>query len=504
MQIANGLEIANSHLSRAATAATKHRQTEIRATLHRIVTAHSNRAIALLNERKPMLDKPETEKTIDPLMERAMEAHEAENHLAAAKIFEVAYRRDPSATTAILNMASSYYKAQHYPEAERAYKEALRSDANNAAAYYGLAMINEEIGDRPTARQYFKKSAELNPSSLKAWLSLAQVTLEDTARKRAIKRAVEVAQQSLKADDSSYISVIEAADMLFAAGKYGQAITAYQSAINLDPTSYYPRGQLARCYRKHNHNYFNAASTVREMIMNSKPPFSVRSLLRPQQFKDLAKKALIDIQKTLNDAGIKFFPVAGTLLGCMREHEPLANDRDVDIGILEDVSNQDIVETLRAKNSFACPLHYSKDAIFISVHHGLIPIDIFRHEASDGFMWCGISRHKGDMKWRYTPFDLKEKLFFDLPFYVPQDPVTYLRENYGAWEKPDPSFSSVLSSPARFDVSPDTMRYFAYSRMSLATFKKDPNHTRSIIGQTPDIVKEDRELIRRVIELSSE
>ena len=445
-----------------------------------------------------MLDAIEPDTSIAPLMKRGFNFHKAGNNLAAAKIFEVAYRRDPSALAAALNMGSAYYKAKYYPEAEEAYREVLRNDPESASAHYGLAMIYEEIGDRLTAREYFKKAAELKPLSGKMWYSLAEVTYEETARNQALNRAVKAVSEQLKTDRLDHTAAMECGSILSGAGKWSDATNAYKIALLREPSSLNARMGLVKCYRKSNSNGA-AADAYRDIIMQCTPPFELRKYNR--SFVSAAQKSLIEIHSTLSQKRVRFFLVAGTLLGCIRNKAPLAHDRDVDIAVMEDVSNRDIIEVLRANNEFSCPQHYSEDDTYFTIAHNNIAIDVFRHIAENNHIWCGLSRHHGDMKWRYTPFGLREHLIFDLPFAVPDATQRYLSENYGDWKTKDTGFSSVLSSPARYGVDKQVIRYFAYARLWLMAQKKDPDLINKHIEQSPIEVKSDTDLLIRLLDI---
>ena len=447
-----------------------------------------------------MLDTAEPHASIDPLMKRGMTFHESGQNLAAAKIFEVAYRRDPSAIAAILNMGSSYYKAQHYPEAEDAYKEALRLQPENATAHYGLAMVYEEIGDRPAARTQFQNAAELNPDAGKPWMSLAQVTLEETPRLQALHRAAEWAKRQLEIQDSTAPVLMEACAYLQEARLFVEAKAASERALQKDSTSHEAKSRMVgACLRLH--DYAAAANAQRRIIMECKPKY--KRPMHDDTFTKSAAKALIEVQKILGEAGVPFFLVAGTLLGCIRDKGPLPHDKDLDIGIIDEVSNRDVIETLRANSEFSCPLLYTEDDINLSVsHNGVTGIDIFRHERTGNSIWFGFDRHPGCMKWRFTPFGFKQQTFFNAPFIIPDKPERYLTETYGSWEKTDTGFSSVLSSPARYDVDNEYLRCMAYYRLWLAIHRCNREHLDKIFSQTPEYVRQDSVLYERLIFLT--
>src|SRR5690606_37477131 len=50
-----------------------------------------------------------------------------------------------------------------------------------------------------------------------------------------------------------------------------------------------------------------------------------------------ARQALLDLRSDLSRADVKFFLVSGTLLGCVREGNILGHDKDIDVGVMEDV-----------------------------------------------------------------------------------------------------------------------------------------------------------------------
>ena len=442
-----------------------------------------------------MLDAPEVLPSIDPLLKRGLNFHEAGNNLAAAKIFELAYRREPSSMPAILNMGSSYYKAKHYPEAEEAYREALRKEPDNATAHYGLGMIYEEIGDRPAARIQFREAAELNPESGKAWLSLAQVTHDEVPRLQALHCAADIAKRQLQRENLSVATLKEIITHLEEAKLYADARKACELALQKKPGSLSLVEKLASA-NLWLHNYEAAAALKRKVIMEFKP--SYKRPVKDTSFAKSATETLIEIHTTLSAKNLPFFLVGGTLLGFVRDNGVIPHDKDVDIAVMEDVSNKEIIEALRSNIDFTCPLTYSDDDIYLCVSHGSTGIDVFRHETDREYTWCGISRHPGCMKWRYSSFGLEEITILNLPFKVPQNRTLYLSELFGEWETPDIGYQSVLSSPARFDTNHNFLLYMSYYRLWLAAHKRNMNLLNRTLEQTPEDVRNDAALYERL------
>ena len=443
-----------------------------------------------------MLDAPDLHPSIDPMMKRGLNFHEAGHNLAAAKIFEMAYRRDPSSIAAILNMGSSLYKAKLYPEAEEAYSEALRTDPDNATAHYGLGMIYEEIGDRPSARDRFRKAAELSPDAGKPWMSLAQVTHEETPRLQALKRAADWAKTELRRENLSLENLKELIPYFQEAKMYAEVNQACTLALQHKPDSQSLLEALASSHLWL-HDFDNAAAVKRKVIMTCTPAYE--RPVKDTAFAKSATKTLIEIHETLSSAGVPFFLVGGTLLGFIRDNGVIPHDKDVDIGVMDEASNRDVIETLRANIEFTCPLTYSDDDIYLNIVHGSTGVDLFRHERRGDYVWCGIRRDPGFMKWRYTPFSFQQTEILDRSFAVPDDCPQYLRDLFGDWETPDVGYQSVLSSPARFDTDQQFLLYMSYYRLWLAAHRKDMDLFNRTLEQTPDEVRNDSELYERLI-----
>ena len=60
---------------------------------------------------------------------------------------------------------------------------------------------------------------------------------------------------------------------------------------------------------------------------------------------DIAKKNLLDLKKIMDESGVKFGLIYGTLLGAYRENNFIQHDYDTDLFVLEEV-RQDLLNTL--------------------------------------------------------------------------------------------------------------------------------------------------------------
>ncbi len=180
----------------------------------------------------------------------------------------------------------------------------------------------------------------------------------------------------------------------------------------------------------------------------------------------LAEKALVDLKTTLNSAGIPIFLVSGTLLGCVREGRLLSHDKDIDVGIWDDVSAEDVHAALRRSGMFV--LIHPRSQHYLRVRHlNGIPLDLFYHYRDPGSWWHA----SGKMKWHNSPFTLGTREFLGETFLVPEDYDTYLTENYGDWRTPQVEFDSVFDTPNREVIRPEEVIVHCLKQLFLSVSK---------------------------------
>ena len=156
-----------------------------------------------------------------------------------------------------------------------------------------------------------------------------------------------------------------------------------------------------------------------------------------------AARALSDLKAVFDRAGIPFFLVSGTLLGCVRENRVLGHDKDLDVGVWADVDMADISSTLSSSGFFR--LHVQRWPTIQRVAHlNGIAIDVFHHHIRDGWCWHGSNK----MWWRNTPFNLVPRRFLGQDYLIPENYERYLTENYGEnWRTPKIDFDCVYDTP---------------------------------------------------------
>lgn len=155
-----------------------------------------------------------------------------------------------------------------------------------------------------------------------------------------------------------------------------------------------------------------------------------------------ARQALLDLRSDLSRADVKFFLVSGTLLGCVREGNILGHDKDIDVGVMEDVDFEKVRSSLTGTGRFV-PLPVITKRILRVRHANGVMIDIFFHWVENGRMY-----HEGQKtRWWNTPFELVERDFLGERFLVPNDADRYLTENYGDWRTPVADFETFCDTP---------------------------------------------------------
>lgn len=178
-----------------------------------------------------------------------------------------------------------------------------------------------------------------------------------------------------------------------------------------------------------------------------------------------AYSALSEWYKLFPSSEMPWFLVSGTFLGLIRDKGFIAHDYDIDFGIFDaDFELHKFKNKLtNSKNFFIkkIDLFYSgnfidgnfhrtsdrKPVLIKIIHRSGINLDLFIHfkENASGktSIWHGSSYHK----WENSKFELQDYIFIDIPVLGPNNPDTYLTENYGDWRTPVKEFHFNTGTP---------------------------------------------------------
>ncbi|MGY6519977.1 MAG: hypothetical protein ACXIUZ_14835 [Lysobacteraceae bacterium] len=168
-----------------------------------------------------------------------------------------------------------------------------------------------------------------------------------------------------------------------------------------------------------------------------------------------ARTALLDLREDLDAAGVEFFLISGTLLGCIREGAILGHDKDIDVGVHADAGFDRVRAAVATSGRFAA-LPVITERILRLKHASGVMIDVFFHWLEDGRCW-----HEGQKtRWWNTPFDLVPADFLGERFLVPAQADLYLTENYGDWRVPQVDFETFSDTPNMELADLDELRWY--------------------------------------------
>jgi hypothetical protein len=201
------------------------------------------------------------------------------------------------------------------------------------------------------------------------------------------------------------------------------------------------------------------------LIITKEPPDDISEQLAPFD-RDVAEKALCEVNSLLRGAGIDVFIISGTLLGCVREGRIFEHDKDFDLGIIGWENQFNVAQALLSSPNFSFSAKGLKghELFLLGVVH--VPsgysFDIFFfHDSGDKFKHGIQSRLGYTIHYMFSKFGLAEKEFLGQKFLIPDNYELFLDENYGKdWRTPDPNYFVKLESPALADKSGVN---FAYS-----------------------------------------
>jgi tetratricopeptide (TPR) repeat protein len=203
-------------------------------------------------------------------------------------------------------------------------------------------------------------------------------------------------------------------------------------------------------------------------VAKGKGGFAAAKPGRVNYSSDRAEIALADLKRVLVAAGIPMFLVSGTLLGCIREGRHLGHDKDIDVGIWDDVPRELLLSTLRTSGLFYVLASRSPEIVRVKHVNG-IAIDVFYHFREGKSYWHGGVK----VRWHNRPFSLVEHAFLGETYLIPADYDTYLTENYGDWRTPMKDFDSAYDTPNAEVLNANELAIHAFKMLLGKLFKGD-------------------------------
>ena len=147
---------------------------------------------------------------------------------------------------------------------------------------------------------------------------------------------------------------------------------------------------------------------------------------------DVAKKNLLDLKEVMDDSGVKFGLIYGTLLGAYRENNFIKHDYDTDLFVLEEVK-QDLLDSLPKLINIGFEV-CRYDGLLLSVSRDDEYIDFYFFRKSFFFYRKNNVGLSAKSKYLENTVDFD---FLGKSFQIPKNVESFLIELYGAsWNIP--------------------------------------------------------------------
>jgi len=368
-------------------------------------------------------------------------------------------------------------------QALSAFNALLVRAPQNAACLHGRGLALNALGLRAEALDDFRSACVAEPDSWAAAASIADITPDEAERLTALEQSAEALLRLCGADPPARI--------------FNAAASALADAHRFEELSVFAQQHADRfCDRARASDWCAKASYdlgdfgaafewQQDALLRTEPGTQPEP---SQRFRtEIALAALHEIADCFEDLDLPVFLVAGTLLGFWRNGQPLAHDRDVDIGLLcAPGASPDLAGIIRRHPRLVLPRRARPGDSYLGLTHRGIAVDIFAHEIKDAHVTCGVSERRGDIRWRYSAFDLEPYEIAGRRFHLPDDADLYLSETYGpGWRSQDEGYSSAVSSPALDGVDIRVRSFYAAARARAALQMGEILRARALARQSP-------------------
>lgn len=221
-------------------------------------------------------------------------------------------------------------------------------------------------------------------------------------------------------------------------------------------------------------------------------PLWVKRYLDRKQSENL--KTYLSFLSFAQRRGVTLFPVAGTLLGLVREGGLLTHDIDMDAGVFYDEEQVGLLlsDIEKSDQFYIKAVHYqvfrreegavamyAKDEWPVLIKLGTVAgmhIDLFVFYKTDNLFHQRSSMHL----WVYEPFELESTELKGQHVFLPKDAGRFLTQTYGDWQVEKRAFSYHTDTP-HMRCSGSTLSEFYYLQLAYALSCKSPQTSKKIL-----------------------
>ena len=432
---------------------------------------------------------------------------------------------DPVLSERLFAEADSHTSAGRVTEAERCYRKLLKMHPVNADILNMLGVLAGQKNDATKACQLIRKAIRINPGQASYYSNLG-LALRGANK---LDEAIDAFRNAIAIDPQLAQAHNNLGSTLKRRGELDAAIGSYRQALQIDPEyrdaqlnlagTLLRRGELAPAQEiiekalhrnpadqemqhlqglafMEEHRYDDALAVFMQlfqtMVRTRTPPPAGTP---PQVFdRKLARQALLDMKKVLDNAGVEFFLLSGTLLGCIREGDFLAHDKDIDIGVFETIDSKTLAGLITASEHFSQPVgsHAEENTAALNIlYRNSIGFDINFHKDTGEHYTTEFIPGSSYTK-TFTKFSLKPVKFIGTEFLAPGNHDLYLTELYGNWREPDRYFDSMVSSRNLDSGKKEISLCYACSRMSDALQKANRERASAYCKQALELDPENK------------
>lgn len=179
-------------------------------------------------------------------IEEGVEYMDNENFTAALNTFNSICKSDPKASQAYFYIGEVNYQMENYAEAEKSYKKGLSANPNCAECNVGLGKLELDKSNTAEAEKYFTAALKLNKKNAMIPALVGDAYLYN--KKPNATKATEYLSQARNMDVKVAKYWAHLGDAFLLAGDNGEAMTAYETAVEKDPTNAEAYIRMARIW----------------------------------------------------------------------------------------------------------------------------------------------------------------------------------------------------------------------------------------------------------------